>query len=132
MAFYRPESSAQSLPRSRGCEGRRGMDIVTLLRKFERVKKKNGQGFSARCPSHEDRKNSLTITEADGKILIKCFAGCDAQSVTAAVGLKLSDLFADQKDRPRDPVVKQYIYSDEDGRALFRVCRTESKDFFQQ
>src|SRR5262245_58149906 len=107
------------------------MDLTAVLAKFERVKN-NGQGFSARCPSHEDKKNSLSVKETDGKILIKCFAGCDAQSVTAAVGLKLSDLFADRKTRLRDPVINHYVYSDESGQPLFRVCRTESKNFFQQ
>jgi hypothetical protein len=57
------------------------MELDAVLAKFERVKK-NGKGFSARCPSHEDRINSLSVKETDGKILIKCFAGCETQSVT--------------------------------------------------
>src|SRR5262249_521787 len=51
----------------------------------------------------------------------------------AAVGLRLSDLFADQKaTRPRGAVISEYVETDENGHALFRVCRTESKNFFQQ
>jgi putative DNA primase/helicase len=104
------------------------MDIVTLLGKFERVKK-NGAGYMARCPSHEDKKNSLSLKESDDKILIKCFAGCTAESVMAAVGLKLSDLFAEKNSAPKDPVTQTYVYTDEGGKALFRVCRTASKGF---
>ena len=108
------------------------MDIVTLLGRFERVKK-NGAGYMARCPSHEDKKNSLSLTEADGgKVLIRCFAGCTAESVMAAVGLKLSDLFAEKKSATKDPVTASYVYTDESGKPLFRVCRTASKRFFQQ
>jgi putative DNA primase/helicase len=108
------------------------MDIIALLGKFERVKK-NGRGFSARCPSHEDKKNSLSLTEADGgKVLIRCFAGCTAESVMAAVGLRLSDLFAEKKSAPKDPVTASYVYTDESGKPLFRVCRTASKGFYQQ
>ena len=45
------------------------------------------------CPAHEDRKPSLSITEGDdGRALVKCHAGCTAEAVCDAVGLKLADL----------------------------------------
>jgi len=48
----------------------------------------------ARCPAHDDRSPSLSIRETnDGTILLKCFAGCGAADVVAAVGLTLADLF---------------------------------------
>jgi hypothetical protein len=35
----------------------------------------------ARCPAHNDRNPSLSIREAaDGKILIKCHAGCEQRA----------------------------------------------------
>src|SRR5438128_1256746 len=56
--------------------------------------KKSGTGWSARCPAHDDRKASLSISEGDdGTALLKCHAGCDTSAILAAVGLKLADLF---------------------------------------
>ena len=43
-----------------------------------------GGGWNACCPAHEDRKPSLSITEAkDGKVLIRCHAGCEQARVIA-------------------------------------------------
>jgi putative DNA primase/helicase len=47
---------------------------------------KVGGKWIARCPGHDDRKPSLSICEADdGKVLIKCFAGCEQAQVIAAL-----------------------------------------------
>lgn len=51
--------------------------------------------WTARCPAHEDTNPSLSVREAaDGKILLRCFAGCSVEAVVAALGLSLGDLFA--------------------------------------
>jgi hypothetical protein len=56
--------------------------------------KRNGAGWIAKCPAHEDRQPSLSIDEgADGKVLLKCFAGCTTKNVVAAAGLTMGDLF---------------------------------------
>jgi hypothetical protein len=56
--------------------------------------KKTGQGWSARCPAHDDRKASLSISEGDdGRALLKCHAGCDISAVLSALGLTFADLF---------------------------------------
>ena len=48
----------------------------------------------ARCPAHSDKHPSLAIRELDdGRILAHCFAGCAVESVLAAVGLTLSNLY---------------------------------------
>jgi hypothetical protein len=48
--------------------------------------RKVGGAWSARCPAHHDRKPSLSIRdEPDGKILVRCHAGCDQDSVIAAL-----------------------------------------------
>jgi hypothetical protein len=38
------------------------------------------------CPAHDDGTASLSIIEIDGKILMKCFAGCETKSILDAVG----------------------------------------------
>ncbi len=51
-------------------------------------------GFTARCPAHEDTHNSLSVTEAqDGRLLIKCHAGCETKAVLDALGIGFADLF---------------------------------------
>jgi hypothetical protein len=62
--------------------------------------KQNGNGWTALCPAHKDREPSLSIREgADGRILLKCFAGCDTAKIVAALGLTMRDLFPATKRR---------------------------------
>ena len=54
---------------------------------------KAGNGWSARCPAHEDRAPSLSVTAGDdGRALLKCHAGCSTPAVVAALGLAMRDL----------------------------------------
>jgi hypothetical protein len=56
--------------------------------------KKAGNGWSARCPAHDDRKASLSIAQGDdGTALVKRHAGCNTAAILAAIGMKLADLF---------------------------------------
>ena len=55
--------------------------------------KRNGKGWSARCPVHDDRNPSLSISEGDdGRALVKCHAKCSVDSVCKAIGLEVRDL----------------------------------------
>ena len=64
-----------------------------LLTKFAGVKK-TSSGWSARCPAHEDRQASLSIGVGDdGRVLVRCHAGCDHKKIVAALGLEERDLF---------------------------------------
>lgn len=47
--------------------------------------RKVGQGWTARCPAHDDREPSLSIRDADGKVLVRCHAGCNQRDVIAAL-----------------------------------------------
>ena len=48
--------------------------------------RKAGGGWTARCPAHDDRTPSLSIRDADdGKVLVRCHAGCDQERVIAAL-----------------------------------------------
>ena len=58
--------------------------------------KQSGDQYTVCCPVHDDRKPSLSVREeADGKVLVHCFNGCDTNKIMAAVGLTMSDLFND-------------------------------------
>ena len=69
------------------------MKIAEFLNHFQGVKK-TGNGWLARCPAHDDKQASLSISIGeDGRILLKCFAGCDTEHIIKALGLEWNDLF---------------------------------------
>lgn len=48
--------------------------------------RKAGGGWIARCPAHDDRTPSLSITDTqDDKVLVRCHAGCDQKRVITAL-----------------------------------------------
>ncbi|MFZ4539637.1 hypothetical protein [Propionivibrio sp.] len=50
-----------------------------------------------KCPAHADKRASATWRELDdGRLLIHCFAGCDAPSILAAIGLEMTDLYPER------------------------------------
>jgi hypothetical protein len=64
------------------------LDLLECVRKSRR-------GWIARCPAHDDRTPSMSVAEGDdGRVLVHCFAGCPPAKITAALGLRLTDLFA--------------------------------------
>ena len=68
--------------------------LAAILRTFEGVHPAGAGKWTARCPAHEDRSPSLSIAEgAEGRVLLKCHAGCSPESILSARGLALSDLF---------------------------------------
>jgi len=55
--------------------------------------KRNGRGWVALCPVHEDRRPSLSICEGgDGRALLCCHAGCSNEAIVKTLGLTLRDL----------------------------------------
>ena len=60
--------------------------------------RKAGNGWTARCPAHDDRKPSLSIRDADdSKVLVRCHAGCEQERVIAA--LRTRGLWAEKSPR---------------------------------
>jgi hypothetical protein len=56
--------------------------------------RRSGKGWIAKCPAHDDHTPSLSIDEGgDGRVLLKCHAGCDTDAVLSAIGLTKRDLF---------------------------------------
>ena len=68
------------------------MNAQEVLDRLEQVTGSNGK-WMARCPSHQDKSPSLAVNEAEDRVLIHCFAGCETTDVTAAIGLNVADLF---------------------------------------
>lgn len=103
-----------------------------ILSKLGRVRK-SGRGWSARCPAHEDKEPSLSVSVGeDGRVLLFCHAGCAVDSILTALGVAASDLFADDDHRDRPVEVAAYEYMDEDGNVLYQVVRYAPKAFKQR
>jgi putative DNA primase/helicase len=89
---------------------------------------------SARCPAHDDRQASLSVTHGTDRVLVHCHAGCEYQQIMEALGLLVGDGF------DRDPSQTQetrhqvcaYDYADEQGELLFQAVRFDPKDFRQR
>ena len=123
--------------------------VARILAKLQRVKK-NGAGFMARCPAHDDGTASLSLKEgSDRRVLMHCHAGCAVPIIVAALGLTMNDLYLpDTHGRPttsptsvsapptRPVLIKSYDYTDENGTLLFQSCRfvesTGKKTFRQR
>ena len=105
------------------------MHINEIINRFQGAKLIGDNSYQCICPSHPDKKASLTITEEDNKILMHCHAGCDTNSILSKVGLVEKDLFNNVQQKPQ--LVAEYIYKDEEGKPLYKVMRFEPKNFMQ-
>lgn len=92
--------------------------------------RKSGNSYLALCPSHDDRNPSLSLRDADGKVLVHCHAGCDQNTVIEA--LKKLGFWPEQKSHQGKMIACTYDYTDEAGKLLYQVVRTEPKGFFQR
>lgn len=73
------------------------MTAEALLSKLDKVRHVGRGKMQACCPSHNDRRASLSIRELDdGRTLVHCFAGCSVEEVLAAVDLTFDDLFPER------------------------------------
>ena len=120
-----------------------GDPVAILLSKLEGVKA-HGAGWQARCPAHQDRTPSLTVARGkDGRVLVKCHAGCTTEAIVGAVGMTMADLFPPREESPyaapaktpeatKHTLVKTYDYVDADGALVFQVCRFHPKTFRQR
>ncbi len=118
------------------------------------VRARRHQGYwTAKCPAHGDKRPSLSIRKGDkGRVMVRCFSGCDTKDVLAALGLKFADLYLDedreawlQKKREAErlcPSIKQkadrkplgkleavYRYTNKIGNLVAEKLRYEGKVF---
>lgn len=81
------------------------MSAQLLLSRLNKVRKMGGNHWVACCPAHDDRGPSLSVTERDGRLLFHCFAGCEAEDVLSAVGLRWTDVLPERiGESPPQPI----------------------------
>jgi hypothetical protein len=108
---------------------------MLVLARLERVQKRAGY-WMARCPGHQDDKQSLSVAVGtDQPVVLKCFAGCQAEDILKALNLTWEQISNPRERRaeriwtPRGDAVAVYDYVDEQGELLYQVCRTADKEF---
>lgn len=90
---------------------RKQANLEAVLAKFNGVTKR-GASYMALCPAHADKNPSLAISQGDeGKILLKCHAGCKYEDIIKALG---------------EFEVASYDYTDENGKLLYQVARFDT------
>lgn len=114
------------------------MTYEEILSHFQVKKYGNGKA-QALCPAHPDKEASLTITQGnDGKTLLKCHAGCSSKSVVLAAGLKMADLFSENRlseerrrtyieSREKRKIEAVYNYVSTNGEYAYTKIRLEGK-----
>jgi hypothetical protein len=92
----------------------------------------HGGYIMALCPGHEESRPSLSVSEGDeGKIILKCHAGCSAATIVKSMGLGLRDLFPGNAAPLGEPEAI-YVYTDELRTVLFEAVRFPGKKFKQR
>lgn len=113
--------SAQSIAQSLAC-GKSGCACAATAR--------TGKGRT-HCPAHSDDNPSLGIIDSkDGKVLLRCFAGCSQEAVIAA--LRERGLWQEAQRRRRRRIIATYDYTDEENTLVYQTVRYEPKDFTQR
>jgi 5S rRNA maturation endonuclease (ribonuclease M5) len=87
--------------------------------------------------AHDDQNPSLAVSTKDGKILLHCHADCSKESIVAAMGLEMKDLFTDERPRqnngkPKREIAAVYDYKDLDGNIVHSTMRYNPKGFSQR
>ncbi len=80
----------------------------------------------AQCPSHQDKRPSLSIDVRDGRVLLKCFAGCPIKTIIADLSLTWADLHEHAPLRAvtgPQTVIDRYEYATVNGTVYARKVR---------
>ena len=113
------------------------INFTEILSRLQGVRRENG-GYLALCPAHSDTNPSLSIKQADGKVLLHCHAGCKYEDILMALDLNQGDLCINQPTiddnghRPESKIVATYDYTDIEGKLLYQVVRYQPKSFKQR
>jgi putative DNA primase/helicase len=114
--------------------------IAKLLDKPRR----NGNGWRACCPAHDDKEPSFDIEDGDKGPIFQCRSGCTQSAIIAALGDK--GLWHDTSHTKKSTggkampsskgnqakIVATYDYTDEQHVLLYQKVRLDPKSFRQR
>lgn len=99
--------------------------LERVLGKFDGVRPAKS-GYTARCPAHDDRVASLSLSNGDtAGVVLHCHAGCSPEDIVAAARMTFADLAG------VPAVVAEYPYHDTDGRVIYTVERWANPKAFR-
>lgn len=117
------------------------MQINEILTKFENVKQMKPNSYQCKCPAHDDRKASLTITQGNNKILLHCHAGCKVNDILSKINLKMSDMYDNENNNKKTlswqkrlemyknkEIEATYTYTDKNNKYLYTKVRFKGKE----
>lgn len=113
------------------------MTYDEILSYFQ-VKRRYQDKAQCKCPAHDDKQASLTVTKGRDSVLIHCHANCSTENVLSAAGLKMSDLFYQEKrtgsswqayieSREKKKIEAVYNYVSINGGYAFTKVRMQGK-----
>ena len=115
------------------------MTLSELISCFNGVKRNNNGSYQCKCPVHNDKKASMTISVKNDKLLLHCHAGCKTEDILAAVGLSMSDLCEEKTQQSQDwksrleksqkkKIEAIYDYYDSEKKYLYSKVRFSGKE----
>ena len=111
--------------------GRAASAVTAYERITERLAEVTGyrparDGDCWRCPAHDDRDPSLSVSHGHRGPVLHCHAGCSVNAVLDRLDLPASALFDDagEASNGKGAVVASYDYVDEDGTGCSRSSAT--------
>ena len=76
-----------------------------VLSRLQHLRSTGNNRYRAFCPSHDSNSHSLALAVADdGRLLIKCHAGCGALDVLTALGCGWDDCYPEAQKNLRSLV----------------------------
>lgn len=108
--------------------------IENILSRLCNVKKA-GDGYLATCPCHDDKKQSLSISEGnDGRVLLHCHANCETKDILSELELEMKNLFPPSEmvsNKNRQTIKETYDYKNLAGKLDYQICRMQPKKDFR-
>jgi hypothetical protein len=92
--------------------------LENILSRLRRVRR-SGKGWVALCPAHDDHHPSLSLTQNSSRTLVHCFAGCDLESICAAIDIRPDELREGASGANDDRAARK-----EYARAIWRASRS--------
>lgn len=116
------------------------MKFEEITDKFEIDKhSRKSDRVQAKCPCHNDKNASLTISHKGDKTFLYCHAGCETNDILESVGLKMSNLFdkpLEVEDKHKSAFEKDieaiYKFYDENGDLAYEKIRKKGKKFLHR
>lgn len=116
-----------------------GTEIYENNLQHFQVTKRYGDKAQCKCPAHDDRQASLTITKGEKCTLFRCHAGCTLDNILSAAGLEKKDTFYDSEipkqstwrfyveNREKRRIEAVYNYVSSNGKYAYTKLRLEGK-----